>query len=46
MEKMSQLIRTIFSFFENTDGKIVELTINDKPDYTGSRVVKVVPVAK
>ncbi len=37
--------REIFSFFENTDGKITELTINDKPDYTGSRVVKVVPVA-
>ena len=34
----------IFSFFENTDGKIVEITVNDKPDYTGSRVVKVVPV--
>lgn len=34
-----------FSFFENTSGKIVELTINDKPDYQGSRIVKVVPVA-
>ena len=37
--------KNIFSFFENTDGKITELTINNKPDYTGSRVVKVVPVA-
>jgi tricorn protease len=37
--------KNFYSFFENTDGKIVELTINDKPDYTGSRVVKVVPVA-
>ncbi len=37
--------RDLFSFFENTNGKIVELTINEKPDYTGSRVVKVVPVA-
>ena len=36
--------KNIYSFFENTDGKITELTINDKPDYTGSRVVKVVPV--
>jgi len=34
----------IFSFFENQDGKITELTINDKPDYAGSRIVKVVPV--
>jgi tricorn protease len=37
--------KNIYSYFENTDGKITELTINDKPDYTGSRVVKVVPVA-
>ena len=36
--------KNFFSFFENTNGKIVELTINDKPEYTGSRVVKVVPV--
>jgi tricorn protease len=36
--------KEIFSFFENTDGRITELTINDKPDYSGSRVVKVVPV--
>jgi len=36
--------KNYFSFFENTDGKIVDLTINDKPDYTGSRVVKVVPI--
>ena len=37
--------KNIYSFFENLDGKITELTINDKPDYTGSRVVKVVPVS-
>jgi tricorn protease len=37
--------KSIFSFFENTSGKIVELTINDKADYTGSRIVKVVPVS-
>lgn len=35
----------IYSFFENTAGKIVELTIGSNPDYNGSRVVKVVPVA-
>ncbi|OFY68182.1 MAG: peptidase S41 [Bacteroidetes bacterium RBG_13_43_22] len=37
--------KNIYSFFENTDEKIVELTINNKPDYAGSRVIKVVPVA-
>ena len=37
--------KNIFSFFENLDGKITELTINNKPDYTGSRIVKVVPVS-
>ncbi|MBE0667036.1 MAG: PDZ domain-containing protein, partial [Bacteroidales bacterium] len=36
--------RNLFSFFENTAGRIVELTIGPNPDYTGSRVVKVVPV--
>ncbi len=35
----------IYSFFENTSGKIVELTIGKNPDYTGSKVVKVVPVS-
>ena len=34
-----------FRFFENTAGKIVELTIGSNADNTGSRVVKVVPVA-
>ncbi len=37
--------KEIYSYFENTDGKITELTVNDKPDYAGSRIVKVVPVA-
>jgi tricorn protease len=37
--------KDFFSFFENTSGKIVELTINDKPEYSGSRIVKVVPVS-
>jgi len=36
--------KNLFSFFENTSDKIVELTINSKPDYAGSRVVKVVPI--
>ena len=35
----------LYRFFENTAGKIVELTIGSNPDYTGSRIVKVVPVA-
>jgi tricorn protease len=37
--------KNIFSFFENLDGKITELTISDMPDYMNSRVVKVVPVS-
>lgn len=36
--------KNIFSYFENTDGRITEITINNRPEYTGSRVVKVVPV--
>ncbi|MEO5947017.1 MAG: PDZ domain-containing protein [Chitinophagaceae bacterium] len=35
----------LYSFFENTAGKIVELTISTKPDNKDSRVVKVVPVS-
>jgi tricorn protease len=34
----------LYQFFENTAGKIVELTIGPNPSMTGSRVVKVVPV--
>jgi len=34
----------IYSYFENTADKIVELTIGSSPDLSGSRVVKVVPV--
>jgi tricorn protease len=37
--------QNLFSFFENTAGKIVELTIGANANYTGSRVVKVVPVS-
>jgi tricorn protease len=36
--------KNIHSFLENTDGKIVELTVGPDPVYTGSRVIKVVPV--
>ncbi len=35
----------IHSLLENSDGKIVELTIGKRPDYNGSRLVRVVPVA-
>lgn len=34
----------LYQFFEATAGKIVTLTIGANPDYTGSRIVKVVPV--
>jgi tricorn protease len=34
----------IYQYFENTAGKIVELTIGPNPGLEGSRVVKVVPV--
>lgn len=36
--------QNLYSFFENTAGKIVEITLGPNPDYTGSRVVRVVPV--
>jgi tricorn protease len=36
--------QNIYSCFEYTSGKIVEITIGPNPDYTGSRVVKVVPI--
>lgn len=36
--------KNIHSFLENTDGKIIELTVGPNPNYTGSRVIKVVPV--
>ncbi len=35
----------VYSLFENTAGKIVELTIGPNPDGAGSRTVQVVPVA-
>ena len=36
--------KNIHSFLENTDGKIVELTVGPNPDYAGSRVIRVVPI--
>ncbi len=36
--------KNLYSYFENTAGKIVELTIGPNPDGTGSRVVKVEPI--
>jgi tricorn protease len=35
----------VYSLFENTSGKIIEITVGPKPDGTGSRTVQVVPVA-
>jgi tricorn protease len=35
----------IYSLFENTSGKIIELTVSAKPDGSGSRTVQVVPIA-
>jgi len=34
----------IFRYFENTAGRIIELTVGPNPNMTGSRVVRVVPV--
>jgi tricorn protease len=34
----------LYQFFENTSGKIVELTVCSRPDYTNSKIVQVVPV--
>ncbi len=35
----------VYSFFENTAGKIVEITVGPNADGTGSRTVSVVPIA-
>ncbi len=35
----------IYSLFENSAGKIVEITVGPNPDGTGSRAVSVVPIA-
>jgi tricorn protease len=34
----------LYKYFENTAGKIVELTVGPNPDNSSSRVVKVVPI--
>jgi tricorn protease len=34
----------VYSFFENTAGKIVDLTVGPNPDGTGARTVQVVPI--
>jgi tricorn protease len=34
----------IYSFFENTAGKIVDITVGPNPDGAGSRTVQVVPI--
>jgi tricorn protease len=35
----------LYSLFENTSGKIVEITLGANPDGSGSRTVQVVPIA-
>jgi tricorn protease len=35
----------IYSFFENTSGKIVEITVGPNPEGSGSRTISVVPIA-
>ncbi len=35
----------VYSLFENTSGKIVEITLGPNPDGAGSRTVQVVPIA-
>jgi tricorn protease len=35
----------LYSYFENTSGKIVEITVGPTPDGAGSRTVQVVPIA-
>jgi tricorn protease len=35
----------VYSFFENTANRIVEITVGPNPDGTGSRTVSVVPIA-
>jgi tricorn protease len=36
----------LYSFFENTSGKLIEITVGPNPDGSNSRTVKVVPVAE
>jgi len=39
-----QASEEIYQYFENTAGTLTEITVGPNPNYTGSRVVKVVPV--
>ncbi|MFC1557921.1 PDZ domain-containing protein [candidate division KSB1 bacterium] len=34
----------LFSLFENTSGKIIEITVGPNPDFTGTRTLSVVPI--
>jgi len=43
--KKIQPPENLYSFFENTSGKLIEITVGPKPDGTGSRTVQVVPVS-
>jgi len=36
----------LYKLFENTSGKITEITVGPNPGYEGSRVVKVVPIPR
>jgi tricorn protease len=40
-----RLPTNLYSMFENTAGKLTDITVGPNPDGTGSRTVKVVPVA-
>ncbi|MGH9960623.1 MAG: PDZ domain-containing protein, partial [Pyrinomonadaceae bacterium] len=35
----------LYSMFENTSGKIIEITVGSNPDGTGARTLQVVPIA-
>jgi tricorn protease len=37
--------QNVYSLFENTSGKIIEITVGPNPDGSGSRTVQVVPIA-
>lgn len=37
--------QNVYSLFENTSGKIIDITVGPNPDGSGSRTVQVVPVA-
>jgi tricorn protease len=37
--------QNVYSLFENTSGKIIDITVGPNPDGSGSRTVQVVPIA-